>query len=107
MPTNPRTRPALCASIRSNLLDIYGGVCAQCGTPEGETYLEVNHIYGRDWKPNKVSSYGRWLRYFKEARQGRINLLCPECNKTYQVRRHEAPEGRCPLFEAWLAGNPF
>lgn len=107
MPHNHKTRPALCAHIRDQLLSIYGPKCAQCGAPEGETYLEINHIYGRDWQASKLSSYQRWLRYFKEAQQGRINLLCPDCNKTYQVRRHETPPGTCPLFEAWLAGDPF
>lgn len=107
MPNDSRTRPALCASIRSSLLAIYGGACAQCGTPEGETYLEINHIYGRDWKPSKLSSYQRWLRYFKEAQQGRINLLCPACNCTWKPRRNEQPPGTCPRFEAWLRNEPF
>lgn len=94
--------------IRAQLLEIYGNKCAECGVSSDDAHLEINHIYGRTWKIRDLNRYRRYLRYRHEARQGRINLLCPECNKAYQVRRHEQPPGRCLLFEAWLAGNkPF
>lgn len=105
MPANSRTRPVLCARIRSMLLQIYGARCAGCGCVEGDCYLEINHIYGRDWKPREVSSYNRWLRYWREAKVGLIDLRCPDCNQRYRPRRDPPPQQPCPAFAAWRASN--
>lgn len=94
--------------IRNQLIEIYGEKCAQCGATKEETHLEINHIYGRTWKIRDLNRYRRFLRYKKEAREGKINLLCPACNCVWKPRREEVPPGWCPLFEAWLGGNkPF
>lgn len=88
--------------IREQLLDIYGRACAECGATADETHLEINHIYGRDWKIRDLNRYQRYLRYRHEAKQGRINLLCPSCNCVWKPRRKEQPHGACPAFQAWL-----
>lgn len=88
--------------IREQLLDIYGRACAECGATADETHLEINHIYGRDWKIRDLNRYQRYLRYRREARQGGINLLCKECNAVWQPRRKEQPPGECSAFQAWL-----
>ncbi len=108
MPRNPATQKPLRERIRRMLLEIYGNRCAECGCLEGDCHLEVNHIYGRDWKPSEAGSYGRWLRYWREAREGKINLLCPDCNKAYRPKRHVQPPDHCPLFQAYQqSNNPF
>lgn len=94
--------------IRAQLLDIYGNRCSQCGASNGEAHLEVNHIYGRDWKPNNICRYRRFLRYRREAQQGLINLLCPECNGSYRPKAAAKPTEPCKLFKAWLVeSRPF
>ena len=94
--------------IRNQLIEIYGGKCAQCGASKDEVHLEINHIYGRKWKVRTLNRYNRFLRYRKEAREGRINLLCKDCNAVWRPRREETAPGWCPLFEAWENGNrPF
>jgi hypothetical protein len=72
--------------LKSELLDHLGRRCAECGSI---TDLEINHIYGRDWKVRKVTHYRRVLRYWKEAREGLVNLLCKSCNSAYKPLRRE------------------
>lgn len=100
MPNDWRTNSVRADRIRENLIEIYGDTCAGCGTTDA--HLEVNHIYGRDWVIRRLNRYCRFLRYFKEAQQGKINLLCPDCNKRYQPKRNEVAPGSCPHFAAWL-----
>lgn len=88
--------------IREQLLDIYGRACAECGATADETHLEINHIYGRDWKLSDLNRYQRYLRYRHEAKQGRINLLCKACNLSWRPRHREQPHGECSAFQAWL-----
>jgi|SRR6185369_292496 len=94
--------------IRNQLLEIYGRKCDKCGVSADDAHLEINHIYGRDWDIRTLNRYRRYLKYRQEAKQGKINLLCKDCNGGWRPRRNEQPPGRCPLYEAYLQSNrPF
>ena len=109
MPRDHTTRPALVARIRENLFAIYGPNCAQCGTPLDSEPWEVNHIWGRDWRPQKLNFYNRHLRYWKEAQRGLIDLRCRDCNSNYRPITNPQPppppDYQCPRFQAWLRGE--
>lgn len=92
--------------IRDQLIEIYGRKCAECGASADDTHLEINHVYGRDWKIRDLNRYRRYLRYRHEAKQGRINLLCPDCNCKWRPRRGEQPPGECPIYQQWLNAPP-
>jgi 5-methylcytosine-specific restriction endonuclease McrA len=73
--------------LRAKLFELLGGCCAECG----DTFqLEINHIYSRSWRPNKLSKYRRNLRYLREAREGLVNLLCKTHNASYRPLPLEA-----------------
>lgn len=91
--------------IRNQLIEIYGGKCEICGVSSKEAHLEINHIYGRSWKIRTLNRYRRFLRYRKEAREGKINLLCKDCNGVWRPHREEKAPGWCPLFEAYENEN--
>lgn len=89
MPRYPQSRPALISRIKATLIADMGGQCAECGI----TYnLTIDHPYGRDWVPRKVSSYQRWLRYRREYYQGLVRLLCAECNNRIRPNRNNKPQ---------------
>lgn len=72
------SRNAAWAQIhRARLIVQLGGRCAWCGTEED---LTIDHIYGRNWSVRMTSSDQRVRRYEREARQGKIQILCNECN---------------------------
>lgn len=96
MPSDSKTRTRLAAITRDRIFDIIGRECAQCGETTG---LEVNHIYGRDYQPKRMSHYNRQRRYLKDALAGEVNALCRECNAAYRpVRRPvEVNAANCPF----------
>lgn len=70
----------------AQLIQALGGECEQCG--EDDPYeLEIDHINGRDWTPSKVSSSQRVSIYRREAREGKLQVLCHYCNKSYGYKR--------------------
>ena len=62
---------------RRKLLKILGGECVCCGSKKK---LEFDHINGRSWEVTDIGSHRRICRYFKEAKKGKIQILCHECN---------------------------
>jgi hypothetical protein len=82
--------------LRAQLFAMLGGRCEEC---DETVNLEIDHPWGRDWVPRKVASYNRNLRYLREAREGKVRLLCHDCNMTIRpVRAKPALTG---------AGEPF
>lgn|SRR5574339_16971 len=63
---------------RLTLIDTLGGKCAHCGTRKN---LEIDHIHGRDWDPAKKSRWSRIVIYEREAKEGKLQVLCRKCNK--------------------------
>lgn len=93
--TNPSDRSAWRArranQLRADLIAWLGGVCEHCGATHD---LEINHKEPRDWQPRKLTHYRRVLRYWREAREGRVNVLCASCNSVYRpVPAEERAEG--------------
>lgn len=67
---------------RIKLIVFLGGKCRQCGEDNPDK-LEFNHLKERTWIANKTARWVRIARYWREAREGVIELLCGECNKKY------------------------
>lgn len=67
--------------LREEVFQMLGYACTEaddnCDGP-----LQVDHPYGRSWKPSKLASYNRWLRYRKEAEEGLVRLLCSHHNNS-------------------------
>lgn len=98
MPRDSKSRPRLVDRIRAELHAALGGCCAECGSTD---MLEIDHPLGRSYKPEKLSSYNRWLRYRREHAANLIRLLCKECNETIRPRanQHDVAAG--------VANSPF
>jgi len=62
---------------RMELIEKLGGKCAECGYKKR---LEIDHIKGRDWEPSKKSRWTRIARYEREAKEGKLQVLCRWCN---------------------------
>ncbi len=62
---------------RFDLMVELGGRCANCGVEDG---LEFDHPNGRSWEPRAMSRWARIIRYRREAREGKLRLLCKPCN---------------------------
>lgn len=97
MPTNSKSRPLLVARIRERLFRELGNACAEaddnCDGP-----LQIDHPFGRDYKPHKLSNYNRWLRYQKEHEASLIRLLCSYHNQTIRPK---------PQLKNTNANTPF
>lgn len=75
-----RAKARLCLAL--------GNLCWACGSPGP---LEIDHIHGRDWKPRKVEFSHRISIYRREWAEGKIRLLCSQCNCTNQFLHVELP----------------
>lgn len=62
---------------RLDLIQKLGGKCVECGYKKR---LELDHINGRDWEPSKKSRWTRIARYEREAKEGKLQVLCRWCN---------------------------
>jgi hypothetical protein len=71
---------------RAALIQALGGKCEWCGEDDPNV-LEIDHINGRDWVPSKVSSAHRVSIYRREAREGKVQVLCDHCNNSIGYRR--------------------
>lgn len=67
--------------LKSDLIAYLGGKCEHCGATHD---LQINHKEPRDWQPRKLTHYRRVLRYWREAREGKVDLLCGDCNRVYR-----------------------
>lgn len=95
MPSDSKSRPRLVDRIRAELFADLGGECAEADeTCDGP--LQIDHPYGRDWHPKRVSSYNRWLRYRREHQQGLIRLLCRYHNEIIRPKPTAAPASLSP-----------
>lgn len=66
-----------------------GGKCAWCSA---RAKLQFDHKYGRDWDPSKVNRWTRIARYWREAEEGLIQMLCQTCNINKGNGREPEPE---------------
>lgn len=74
---------------RAALIQLMGGECVLCHTTED---LEFDHPHGRDWgDPKHVGSTARIKRYEKEYAEGKLRLLCSDCNKRTPPDREDVP----------------
>src|SRR5262245_41851005 len=82
MPADKTTRIRLTQSTRDQVWAILGHECALAGIDgiECDGPLTVDHPYGRNYKPSKISCYNRWRRYLAEARANLIRPLCKAHN---------------------------
>ncbi len=62
---------------RLELVKLLGGECRQCGS-KGD--LQIDHINGKSWTANKVGSDTRVCRYMREMKEGKLQVLCGDCN---------------------------
>jgi len=89
--TNRRRKQRQRRELRQWLLDFFGSKCALCPETDPEK-LEFDHVNGRDYDVNKMSSDSRLRRYVREAKEGKGRLLCSSCNlavrKTNDNGRH-------------------
>lgn len=85
-PTNSAYQTARAHTLREWLYHYLGGECAVCGE---KWNLEIDHPWGREWKPRNLSRYKRHLRYRQEALEGRVRLLCSVCNNKHLPKPRE------------------
>lgn len=77
---------------RQELIDFLGGKCALCGE---KVDLEIDHPNGRNWDVRALSSYSRVVRYWQEALQGLIRVLCSTCNtRQAHLGKQHQPDGK-------------
>jgi hypothetical protein len=64
--------------LRAELIAYLGGKCVKCGTTDR---LEFDHKGGdRDWEPTRVNQWTRMKLYWRDARAGKLRLLCKPHN---------------------------
>lgn len=62
-----------------DLITALGGMCEGCVIGDE---LQIDHVDGRDWEPNKVSLSKRLKIYWDEFQRGvRLRVLCKVCNR--------------------------
>ena len=62
---------------RAALIHFLGGKCIKCGSQEK---LEFDHPDGRDWICRSKNRWQRMILYWRDARAGKVRLLCRGCN---------------------------
>jgi 5-methylcytosine-specific restriction endonuclease McrA len=67
------------ARVRQKLIEQLGGKCTAWGDTDPEK-LEFDHINGRYYIVNELSSSHRMSVYRREAAAGELRLLCSPCN---------------------------
>ena len=73
-----------------------GGRCRHCGATAG---LSIDHIEGCDFVHNKVEWSARISIYRREAKEGKLQVLCIKCNsKKGDPRDLPDDDGQLTLF---------
>jgi 5-methylcytosine-specific restriction endonuclease McrA len=85
---------------RLKLIIQLGGKCVDCGEPDYEK-LEFDHKKPRTWVAKAFSSSARIARYKREAKLGKIQLLCGTCNKRKYHRSREVTPESLSVDEIW------
>ena len=86
---NPCRQVKSARVLKEKLFAFLGNKCALCSETD-PSKLQVDHPNGRDWEPPKFSYYHRLLRYWFEAQQHKVRLLCEKCNL---AQRAQHPDG--------------
>lgn len=82
-----------------------GGCCWACGSLGP---LHVDHPYGRDYQPRKLSFAHRIITYWKEYKLGLVRLLCESCNDSRRYNGVTLPHPGAALEAvAEDPGEPF
>lgn len=76
---------------KAALIESLGGKCWACGSSES---LEIDHPFGRDWRPSRKSFSWRISIYRREAAEKKIRLLCKTCNASSRFNRVLLPDPR-------------
>jgi 5-methylcytosine-specific restriction endonuclease McrA len=85
---------------RLALITKLGGKCNECPETDFDK-LEFDHIEPRTWVAKAFSSSARIARYKREAKRGKIQLLCGRCNKAkYHRNREQSADGK-NVDEIW------
>lgn len=84
-------------SARRALIRSLGGRCVSetCSVEGGETdisRLEIDHVNGTERDLAKLSSNRRVALYRREAKEGKLRVLCRSCNARYRPTRRQAAE---------------
>lgn len=75
---------------KSKLIRAMGSRCWNPDCPS-EAPLEIDHPHGRDWKPSKKSFSHRISIYRREWLEGKVRLLCKDCNASHRFLHVELP----------------
>jgi hypothetical protein len=105
--TNSAYQSARAAMIRGWIFEILGWKCELCGTTEGP--MEVNHLYKRTYRVDRMSVYKRQLAYWRDVQRGLCNCLCISCNSNWKpapADQAPPPEHVDPRFIAWMERHP-
>jgi hypothetical protein len=84
------------AKIRQRVLDSLGGRCVQCGICDSRV-LQIDHVFGGGNRAEKVRRNRKrsWVAYYyeviRDAKSGKYQLLCANCN---WIKKHEQNEVR-------------
>lgn len=62
----------------ADLIQQLGGCCSLCGSTDD---LSIHHPHGRDWRLEKVEWSARISIYRREAKEGKLGVLCMQCNR--------------------------
>lgn len=90
---------------RSALINLMG---ARCWNPDCPSVapLQIDHPHGRDWQPRTKSFSHRISIYRREWLEGKIRLLCAECNCDNRFLHVELPPPPGVVVNGKLA-DPF
>lgn len=69
------------AALKRELFRILGNECEHCGVGPNDAKLEPHHITSRTWRSRDHFTITRILLYIEDAIEGRVRLLCSDCNK--------------------------
>jgi len=83
------------ARAREELVAQLGGKCAACSSTKN---LCFDHKKKRTWRAPRANRHTRMARYKREAKAGKLQLLCKSCNS----KRGVPGTKQCQLFDSYL-----